>query len=483
MIALKGRAPAPIATKRVAIYTRQSVEDRTSEFGSIQAQREAVAAYITSQRSLAWEALPARYDDAGFSGGNVERPAFRQLLADIASGAVDVVAVYKIDRLSRSIGDFVQLMTLFDKHGVEFVSVTQQFSTTSSVGRLTLNLLITFAQFERETIAERTRDKMLAARRKGMWTGGPTPWGYALVEHRLVVDHEAAAHVRAAFATYLRTASVTQTIEFAQPRKRFDKDSMKRFLSSPVYVGMLRAGDEVVNGQHEAIIDRGTWDRVQALLRSPRRAVSRPVRATNDALLAGMLHCGACGSRMQPHYTARHGRRYSFYVCSTATKRGAAACPGGRVGLADIEKYVVEQVLTVCREPELVRATLEAARADVVNRRPLIERELAELEENRGGLVTERRTLAESIGKGTGRALIERLGVVEDEIAGQAQREQVLRTELAGLGGVKVDEEQLRTIGTTWDALFPAERNRLVRLLVQRVTFTPATRTIEVDLR
>jgi site-specific DNA recombinase len=305
-----------------------------------------------------------------------------------------------------------------------------------------------------------------------------------LVDHRLVIDELEAVHVRATFVSFLRTGSVTRTIEKAEPWRRFDKAAMRLFLSSPVSAGLLRAGAEIVKGQHEAIVDREIWDAVQVkLTKRPPPGPRKVTRAPDAALLAGMLVCGACGSSMQRHYTSRHGRQYGYYTCSRAIKRGASSCPGSRVALADIEQHVVDRLLEICREPEILRATVDAARAEVVNRKPEIERELAELDTKRTGLVTERRTLAEQIGRGGSRALVERLGVVEDEFASTAQRETELRDELARLAEVRIDEEQLRTIGVTWDALYPAERNRLVRLLVQRVTFTPATRSIEVDLR
>src|SRR6185369_16827668 len=208
----KVRDAAP-ATTRVAIYCRQPVEDTTSTFNSLEAQRGAVEAYVTSQRGEGWVALPERYDDGGFSGANTERPAFKRLLAEVEAGRVDVVAVYKIDRLSRSMLDFVRLMEVFRRLGVTFVSVTQQFSTTNAVGRMTLNLLATFAEFEREQISERTQDKIQAARRRGMWTGGRPPLGYDLVQKRLVPNKEEADRVRAIFALYLESGSLMATVK------------------------------------------------------------------------------------------------------------------------------------------------------------------------------------------------------------------------------------------------------------------------------
>ncbi len=363
---------APKKAVRVAIYTRKSVsEGLDMEFNSLDAQREAVEAYVASQRGLGWTALPERYDDGGFTGANTDRPAFRRLLADVAAGKVDVVATYKLDRLSRSLLDFTQLLDLFRRHDVAFVSVTQSFDTSTSMGRMVVSLLATFAQFERETIAERVRDKVHATRRRGMWTGGKVPLGYDVVEKRLVVNREEAERVRAIFALYLDLGALLPTAYELNARGwttkaggAWSNTSLHAFLTSPLYAGKIRAGAEVVPGQHEAIVDQATWDAVQTQLTN-RAARPRGWRAPkrDGALLAGLLKC-ACGSSMIRSSTKKHGRRYHSYVCGRVLKHGAAACPGSRAPAGELEAFVLERVRAVGRDPAVLRATLAADRHD-----------------------------------------------------------------------------------------------------------------------
>jgi site-specific DNA recombinase len=350
--------PPKPKTVRVAIYTRKSTEDGLDqEFNSLDAQRQAVEAYVESQRGQGWVTLTEHYDDGGFSGATTERPAFQRLLKDVEDGKVDAVAVYKIDRLSRSLLDFTLLMQLFERKGVTFLSVTQQFSTATSVGRMTLNLLATFAQFERETIAERTRDKMAASRRRGLWVGGRPILGYDVVDKHLVVNPLEAERVRAMFAMYLERGSLLAVVE--ELRRRgwknktwvnqqgatveglfFNKTTLRYSLTNPLYIGQIRLRDEQFSGAHEAIIEEGVWHAVQARIQSPPLHRAGVTRNRWDVLLQGLVRCGACGGRMTHHYSSRGTRRYSYYVCSTAQKHGAAICRGSRIATAELDRFV-----------------------------------------------------------------------------------------------------------------------------------------------
>ena len=362
--------PEPVRRLRCAIYTRKSSEEGLDmEFNSLDAQREACEAYIASQRAEGWVALRDRYDDGGFSGGTLDRPALARLIADIEAGLIDVVVVYKIDRLSRSLADFAKLVEVFDRNGVTFVSVTQSFNTTTSMGRLTLNILLSFAQFEREVTAERIRDKVAASRKKGMWMGGVPPFGYRVENRKLLVDETAAAHVRWIFARFLEIGSCTLLAREVSARglgtprgNRIDKKYLYRMLSNRAYLGEAVHKGESYPGEHDAIIERETWDRVHAILQeSPRKRAAR-TRADTPALLKGLLF-GPDGAAFSPTHTRKGARLYRYYVSQTVLKHGAGACPIGRVPAGEIEAVVIDQLRAVFRQPEIVVGTWKAARA------------------------------------------------------------------------------------------------------------------------
>ena len=321
---------------RCAIYTRKSTEEGLEQnFNSLHAQREAAEAYILSQRQASWTALADQYDDGGFTGGNLERPALKRLLRDIEARKIDCVVVYKVDRLSRSLLDFAQLMSMFDRLGVSFVSVTQDFNTTTSLGRLTLHILLSFAQFEREIISERTRDKMSAARRKGKWTGGIPILGYDVDPQggRLVVNQGEATRVRQIFALAARSGSLAATVlavngaglktkEWTSKRgmhhagRDFHKMSLRALLGNVLYTGSIIHKGKVYPGEHEAIINRRLWERVNHKLEMASRQQKGRRHNPQTAPLIGLLHC-TCGARMPPTYAVpRRLERYrkSFKV-------------------------------------------------------------------------------------------------------------------------------------------------------------------------
>jgi len=355
---------------RCAIYTRKSSEEGLEqEFNSLHAQREACEAFIASQRSEGWVLVRDQYDDGGISGGTLERAGLQRLLEDIEDGLVDVVVVYKIDRLSRSLADFAKLVEVFDRNDVTFVSVTQSFSTTTSMGRLTLNILLSFAQFEREVTAERIRDKVAASRKKGMWMGGVPPYGYRVENRKLVIDDERAAQVRWIFARFLEIGSCTELARevgargIRTPRgNRIDKKYLYRMLNNRAYVGEAVHKGESYPGEHDAIIDRNVWDKVHAILQeSPRKRAAR-TRADTPALLKGLLF-GPDGAAFSPTHTRKGDRLYRYYVSQTVLKHGAGSCPVGRVTAGEIEAAVVDQLRVVFCQPEIVAGTWKAARA------------------------------------------------------------------------------------------------------------------------
>jgi site-specific DNA recombinase len=353
------------ATVRCAIYTRKSTEEGLEQaFNSLDAQREAAEAYIKSQANEGWVCLAERYDDGGFSGGNMDRPALQRLLADIEAGKVDCVVLYKIDRLSRSLLDFARLMEIFDRRQVCFVSVTQQVNSATSMGRLLLNVLLSFAQFEREMIAERTRDKIAATRRKGKWSGGRPVLGYDIDRRgvRLVVNEPEAERVRAIFDLYSKHQALLPVIEELERRgwrtkqwatrkgkqlggQPFIKTSLHNLLTNVLYIGKVRYKTEVHPGEHPGIVDETVWHQVQDLLRNKRVAKGAAPRHASDALLKGLLHCAACGFAMTPTYSCRNGsKRYRYYVCSGVLKRGRKSCPTRMVPAGEFERFVLEQI-------------------------------------------------------------------------------------------------------------------------------------------
>jgi DNA invertase Pin-like site-specific DNA recombinase len=355
---------SPKTPIRCAIYTRKSTEEGLEQdFNSLDAQRECAEAYILSQRQAGWTLVSQRYDDGGFTGANLERPALRQLTADIEARRVDCVLVYKVDRLSRSLLDFARLMEVFDKCGVTFVSVTQQINSHSPMGRLTLNVLLSFAQFEREIISERTRDKQSAARRKGKWTGGFPVLGYDADPQtcRLVVNEAEAEQVKKIFTIFLRRGSLAATLEDTRRRgwtlkswttrkakphvgKLFDRPALIRLLTNVLYIGEVNHRGKVYPGEHNAIVDRTIWTKANDLLEGRSRGSEKVKRNRHGAILQGLLKCANCGSGMVPGYTTRGSRRYRYYICRKAQKQGAKACPGQMVAAERIELAVVAKL-------------------------------------------------------------------------------------------------------------------------------------------
>ena len=363
--------PTPAPRVRCAIYTRKSTEEGLdSDFNSLDAQREAAEAYILSQRHEGWDALPDRYDDGGFSGGSLERPALVRLLEAVEAGHVDAVIVYKVDRLSRSLLDFARLIELFDRKGVSFVSVTQQFNTTTSMGRLVLNILLSFAQFEREIIGERIRDKVAATKRKGKYTGGPPVLGYDVDRERkrLVVNPEEAELVRSIFSRFVDTGSTTALAQelndqghttkswttkqgVARVGSPWSKARLYHILHNPIYLGEVSHKGERYPGEHEAILPRELWEQVHTVLAKHHRARGGR-RAKRPALLRGILRCAHCDCAMGPVFTNRRGRMYRYYLCLHASRHGAGSCPARSLAAGEVEAVVVEQLRALLRHPE-----------------------------------------------------------------------------------------------------------------------------------
>ena len=338
---------------RCAIYTRKSTEEGLDQaFNSLDAQREACAAYILSQRHEGWSLLPDLYDDGGFTGGNMDRPGLKQLLADAKGGKVDVVVVYKVDRLTRSLADFAKIVDVLDEANASFVSVTQAFNTTSSMGRLTLNVLLSFAQFEREVISERVRDKVAASKAKGMWMGGPVPLGYRVEDRKLVVVPEEAETVRDIMLRYLHSQNIYDLLDELEHAgivsKRttgrdgtirggipFRRGALFHLLSNRTYLGLTTHKGKAYEGQHDAIVDAELFEAVRAKLAEGANPVTSVGARRRVSLLAGMID-DEYRRPMSPYHTKRHGRRYSYYASHPGdrSRQQALRLPAGELDAA-----------------------------------------------------------------------------------------------------------------------------------------------------
>ena len=342
---------------RCAIYTRKSSEEGLEQsFNSLDAQREACQAFVASQRQEGWRALPARYDDGGFSGGNLSRPALKRLLADVEADKVDTIVVYKVDRLTRSLADFAKIVEALDARGVSFVSVTQQFNTTSSMGRLTLNVLLSFAQFEREVTGERIRDKIAASKRKGMWMGGTVSLGYEVKDRKLIVNPDEARLVNRLFGLYLELGCVrklkarldregittklrTSGVGNQSGGAAYARGALYKILQNRLYLGEIHHRKQHYQGEHEAIVARELWDQVQTMLAKNNQGRKDAVRSKSPGLLAGLLQ-DAEGNRFTPSHTLKAGRRYRYYVCQPKIENSEAEAKAIRLPAHDVERQV-----------------------------------------------------------------------------------------------------------------------------------------------
>jgi DNA invertase Pin-like site-specific DNA recombinase len=442
---------------RCAIYTRKSSEEGLEqEFNSLHAQREACEAYIASQRHEGWKALSGQYDDGGFSGGTMERPALKRLLTDIANGKVDIVVVYKIDRLTRSLFDFAKIVEIFDAKQVSFVSVTQAFNTTTSMGRLTLNVLLSFAQFEREVTSERIRDKIAASKRKGMWMGGAVPLGYDVVHRKLKINREEAELVRQLYALYLELGSVralkeecdrlglrTKSRTYSDGRKvgggAFSRGHLYRILANPLYIGRIPHGDRSYEGEHEAILDRETWDKVQALLVENAGRKRGRRNAAHPSLLAGLLFT-ADGVPLTASHTVNHCRRYRYYVEQRGSK-SAGKSGGGfegeqrpgdngsrtwRLPAHQIEQLVLTQLSGFLQDRAALLEALATTHRSIDTVSPALDRGSSLANELQSAPPAQQAEIVQE--------LVNRVAVAADMVAIEMDREG-LRSQLMGSGG------------------------------------------------
>ncbi len=495
------KPPSKPKTIKCAIYTRKSTEEGLEQdFNTLDAQREAGEAYIKSQLHEGWECLPDRYDDGGFTGANMERPALRRLLADIESGKVNCVVVYKVDRLSRSLLDFSRIMEVFDKHQVSFVSVTQAFNTASSMGRLVLNVLLSFAQFEREMISERTRDKMAAARRKGKWSGGTPILGYNVENSKLVINEAEARRVQEIFSMYLERHSLLDVAQELHNRgwrnklwktkrgterggRRFDKGSLYALLTSVIYIGKVRYKKEVHEGEHDAIIDPETFAKVQKLLQKNGQSGGRAVRNKHNALLRGILRCASCNCGMSHSYSQKKGSRlYRYYVCQRAQKRGWKHCPAPSIPAGEIERFIVDEIKAIGRDQDVIEATLAETRVQVAQTGDRLSLEREDLRDELREAHAELGRLAARVGPGD-----ERLADANDRIRELERRLAEVERELTDLDENTIYEHEVTTaladFDAVWECLEPHEQIRIIELLIEQIEYDGEAGDISITFR
>lgn len=367
---------------RCAIYTRKSSDEGLDkEFNTLEAQREAGENYVKSQIQQGWVVVPEHYDDGGFSGGSLKRPALQRLLQDVKDGKVDMIVVYKIDRLTRSLLDFSELIKVLDENQCSFVSVTQHFNTCDSMGKLTLNILLSFAQFERELSSERIRDKIAATKKKGMWTGGCVPLGYDVVDKKLIVNESEAEVIRFIFNDYLKNKSerfVAKSVNRAgyTPKMRIAKNGdietspafvhamINKILSNPVYAGKVKYKTEMYDGQHEAIIPFEIWEQVQALKSKNRQGRFNAPRSEKNILLKGLAECGCCGVSLTSTRCKKDNKFYEYYTSLKAIKEGYDTCKMGSIPAGELDRFVVSKVQKIFQSPEIIQELVHQVKAE-----------------------------------------------------------------------------------------------------------------------
>ncbi|MFN0149593.1 MAG: recombinase family protein [bacterium] len=493
----------PSAVIRCAVYCRQSVSEGSAESASIAVQREACQNYIAAHKAEGWTAIPDAYVDQGISGATLQRPGMQRLLADIEADRVDAIVVYKLDRVSRNLADFTALVESLDQRGVRLVSITQSFDTKSAIGKLTLSILMSFAEFERTLISERTRDSIAAAKKKGKWCGGCAVFGFDIVEKKLVPNEIEAQRTREAFAIYLQTGSLIATAEQMNARgwrtkesatktgargnKPWNKGVLHGLLTNPILIGKVVSGGEAYDGNHPAIVDEATWTAVQDRLQSNAVAGSSGERHPSEALLAGILRCSLCGASMTPTHCKKGPRKYSFYACSRRVKGGKSACSAPYLSAPKIEAEYVARIAKRAGDPKVVEAVVSAARDQLAERKRsladearAVRKALKDADRERGAADCGSDSLDRRI-----RDLRARLAEIEGERsaadATTVEADQVaemLRDDFAGVWGAMTSRERKRVVELTAERLFVRRETRNAAPAGTCPKANPITRTV-----
>ncbi len=486
---------------RCAVYTRKSTEEGLEqEFNTLHAQRESAQNYIASQKCEGWVCLPQLYDEGGFTGGNMDRPALNRLLADIDAGEIDCVVVYKVDRLSRSLLDFSRILERFEAKGVSFVSVTQQFNSTTSMGKLTLNILLSFAQFEREVISERTRDKIALARKRGKYTGGRPVLGYDISTEvgKLVLNPIEAERVQTIFEMYLQLGGVLPVVEQLHrlgwttktwvTRKGkvhqghlFNKASVYTLLSNPIYIGKVRYNDELYDGEQERIISDTVFAQVQQQLAENRRDDKKHKPRRFGGILNGVLRCKACGCGMSHSFSKKaDGRRYRYYVCNNATKTGWKSCPHPSLPAGEIENFILDEIRSIGLDEKLIEAVVRKADMSIQHESKahkkqlkLLLKELSEQQKQLSGIMAVPKPDIIEADK-----MREKITITERNIAFARQRLETIEKSNFSARDVR---DACRKFDPLWDTLSNKDQWRMLKTLLESVEFDSATESVNIN--
>jgi site-specific DNA recombinase len=444
------------------------------------------------------------YVDSGLSGGTLERPALKRLLADAEAGLLDVILIYKIDRLSRSINQFYRIWEVLERRGVDLVSATQDLNTSTSQGKLMLNLLLSFGQYERELVGERTRDKIAASRRRGLWTGGTPILGYDIRDGRLVTNEGEAFRVREIYRLYLEHPSLTRVVEELNHRgwttkcwtrkdggdrdgRAFDKPALHRLLVNPLYAGKVRSNGSLHAGEHHAIVDETTWSRANAHLRHNGATGGKAVRNKHGALLRGLLFCAPCDCAMTHSFTKKGTVLYRYYVCVNRLKKGAHACPGGKIAAHEAERQAVDRIREIGRDPEMIAEVVRQAKGQLDEHRKALgveQRQLGkDLKRERASL----KRLASGPRNGDALGTMARLAGIQQRIETVEGRLVTVVRDLDSAKQHAIDEGQvaaaLSAFDSVWEALVPTEQARILGLLTERIAYDGRTERLELALR
>lgn len=498
--------------KWCAVYTRKSTDENLGgDFTSLDSQREYCEAFIKSREAEGWRPFPVEYNDPGFTGGNMDRPGLKKLLADARAGKFQVVVTYKYDRLSRNTKDFLQVLETFDRNGVAFVSVTQPIDTGSSVGRLMRSILMDFAQFERELISERTRDKRAAMAKKGMWPGGQPPLGYDSDPEtkKLKVNAAEAKQVRQLYETYLEAKSLSKAAILLNKQglrmkrfltreekwrggRRFNKSNLDYVLRNPVYIGKIRHKDDEYPGEHKGIVEPMIYERALRQLARNGEKNKSPNQDKHNFLLRGLVRCGSCGNLMTPNFAYSKGRKYFYYKCVSVNQLDKTACPTKSAPARELERLTIERLAFLGKDDKVVAEIVERARKMTGSELPAKRQQRVQLIAQIGRLEAEVGNVtailaAQGQAAPQYRALMDKLGQVQgqrEELEKQVQR---LDCEIVELETRQIDAEVLRRnleqFSVVFEDLTPEQRKRLVSLLVAEIVYDPAASKMKLTLR
>ena len=498
--------------KWVAIYTRKSTDENLGgDFTSLDSQREYCESFIKSREAEGWRVFPVDYNDPGFTGGNIDRPGLKKLMADARTGKFQVVVTYKYDRLSRNTKDFLHVLDTFDKHGIVYVSVTQPIDTSSSVGRLMRSILVDFSQFERELISERTRDKRAAMAKRGKWPGGQPPLGYDIDADtkKLMINAAEAKQVRLLYETYAKTKSLSQAAialnkeglrmkrwttreELLRGGRRFNKSNLDYVLRNPVYIGKIRHKGDIHEGEHKGIVDADLFQRVVRQLAANGKKNTSPNQDKHNFMLRGLVRCGACGQQMTPNFAYSKGRKYFYYKCVSVNKLDKSACPTKSAPARELERLVLDRLSFLGKNKTVVDEVVERARQ-------MTGSELPAKKQDKVRLIAEIGRIESEVGNITNilaaqgqaapqyRALMDKLGQVQGRREELEKQVQKLDYDVVELETRQIDAEIIRrnleNFSLSFPRLSPQNQKELLALLIEEIVYDTQASKMKLTLR